>query len=366
MQSPTLNWIVERYNEFKRRFGYYVTVTLENGVKVRLGHFKIKQKEMEELAEKLRTEKARVEKVELEEAEVKPPPPYTTDEMLADAARYLKMSSKKAMQIAQSLFEMGLITYHRTDSTRVSDVGLRVAREWITDNIGEEEYAPRRWGEGGAHECIRPTRPVDSKTLLKLVREGAYKLPQKLTRDHLALYDLVFRRFMASQMKPAKTLRQKAVVVVSDIKVELEGVVEVLKHGFSKVYPLRVQRVAKLEQGVYSIRDVEYYRASDVSLYNEGDVVELMRKREIGRPSTYATILATLLKRGYVRKNEKGQLIPTTLGFKVNWFLRKNYEPLVSEERTRYLEKLMREIEEGKSNYQEVLAELYREVTSLR
>ncbi|BAA29893.1 reverse gyrase [Pyrococcus horikoshii] len=255
-------------------------------------------------------------------------------------------------------------TYHRTDSIHVSNTGIEVAKEYITQEIGEEYFTPRKWGEEGAHEAIRPTRPIDTGRLIQLIRDGIITIPKNLTRDHFRLYDLIFRRFMASQMKPAKILYEKAIISTPFKDVEVEGYIDVLYDGWSKIKSLPLRQIPKLEKGQrLRVKEVKQWRAPKVSLYTQGDVIALMKERGIGRPSTYAKIVQTLLQRGYVIETKgKKKLVPTEKGIKVYQYLITKYKDLVSEERTRQLEKIMDMVEEAKADYQDVLNELYEEI----
>lgn len=256
-------------------------------------------------------------------------------------------------------------TYHRTDSHRVSNVGIRIAKEYIAQEIGEEYFHARKWEtkEEGAHECIRPTRPLNVERLRSLIEEGVIKTAETMTWQHYKLYQLIFNRFMASQMTPAKVKRLKAKIKFNEIaEANIEGIIEVIEPGFTIIQSIKT--IPKLEEPL-NVIDVKFKKIPTVSLYTQGDVVELMKKRGIGRPSTYATIIQTLLERGYVEEKNK-MLKPTKLGIKIYEYLSKFYNNLVSEERTRELEKKMEEIEEGRVNYQYILKDLYEEIKTLK
>ncbi|WP_456421893.1 reverse gyrase [Thermococcus sp.] len=257
-------------------------------------------------------------------------------------------------------------TYHRTDSTHVSNTGIEVAKEYITQELGEEYFRPRHWGEEGTHEAIRPTRPIDTGRLMQLIRDGIIQLPRNLTRNHYRLYDMIFRRFMTSQMVPARVLYERAVINAGVGKVELEGYVEIIEEGWTRLRSPPVRQLPKLEPGArLKVVDSKKWKAPKVSLYTQGDIIALMKERGIGRPSTYAKIVETLLRRGYVIETKgRKKLVPTEKGIKVYHYLVSKYRELVSEERTRELEKLMDLIEEGRADYMEVLNGLYAEITS--
>ncbi len=341
-QTPTLGWIIERYEEHRKRKD--VTVVRGEGIFLRVDG-------------KLASPgilKAQVVPEGIEEEIVRPIPPFTTDEMLREASRILKLGAKRVMEIAQSLFETGLITYHRTDSIRVSDAGFRVAAEVLG-----EDFVPRRWGEGGAHECIRPTKPLTAKELLDYIREGLIAPPEGFSKDHIRLYDLIFRRFIASQTRESIVVRQRYKLVLDGQEIEDYRVVEV-KGGWAVHYPFVYQVKPPLVGGPIEV-EVKHLQVPAAPLFTQGDVVALMKERGIGRPSTYATIIDKLLQRRYViERNSK--LIPTRLGVQVYDFLTAEYPDLISEERTRILEEKMNAVEEGLADYQELLDELYREI----
>ncbi len=312
-----------------------------------------------------------VEDVSEEEVELKPLPPFTTDSMLAEAASRLGLSAPDAMRIAQDLFELGLITYHRTDSTRISDAGIGVAREYLHYKYGDERlgevFYPRHWGAGGAHEAIRPTRPIDAEKLRHLVEEGAIQLARPLTQRHYKLYDLIFRRFIASQMKSAKVRRQKAKITLvveglerkpKRIAKEVEKIIEIIEGGWLEVYPvLRLER--PLAKGEYFVKEVLFRIWSPQQLLTQAEVVRMMKEKGIGRPSTYAKIIETLLRRGYVVSSGRaGSLVATKRGIGVYDFLMKRFGEIVSEETTRKLQEIMDKIEEGALYYEDVLDDI--------
>jgi reverse gyrase len=278
-------------------------------------------------------------------------------------------------------------TYHRTDSTRVSDVGISIAREYIDENFGHDYFYPRHWGEGGAHECIRPTHPWDVEELRSMMLAGQL---QRITKDHLRLYELIFKRFMASQMRPAEVEITKfeatPILEKEDLpqpKLEEEVITAILKDGFNlmtpiEVYYLKEETFKVVEQKEFTDEEgqkVEKHLNSAMKIYKlvplaypytQGSLIEEMKKRGIGRPSTYAQIVQKLLDRGYVIER-KNFLFPTKLGKEVyNYLIRlKEAEKFVKEEFTRILEELMDKIEQGEVYYIDVLKDLYYEVLKI-
>ena len=373
VQTPVLGWVIERYEEHKKSRKKFYIIKFE-GVEI---EFSEDELTVEPSPAKLAVHgEVEVEKLSEAIETLKPLPPYTTDTMLEDANSVLRLDASTTMKLAQDLFEMGFITYHRTDSTRVSDAGIAIAREWISERFGEGEFVPRRWGEGGAHEAIRPTRPLSAEELKRLIEDGLITPPKALTARHFALYDLIFRRFMASQMKEAKVkkalYRVKLVVEgVEAARKDLESVVEVVEEGFLKLYSL--VRVEALPEGRFPVKEARGVVRHTVPLYSQADLIRMMKERGLGRPSTYAKIVSTLIERRYVTLSKVGKkLVPTARGFAVyayltgkvygsGWTARalsviikpegkksSYFSKFVSEEATRRLEEIMDEIAEKK------------------
>ncbi|MCC6010444.1 MAG: DNA topoisomerase, partial [Fervidicoccaceae archaeon] len=284
-----------------------------------------------------------------------------------DASRILKFSATYTMSLAQELFELGLITYHRTDSTRVSDTGIAVAREYL-QNYNPDLFVPRTWSleKEGAHEAIRPVRPIDANMLRKMIETGEIDVVRPLTKAHYMLYDLIFRRFIASQSR-------KAIAVVQTVEIMLPGGATVKRQfyinyedpGFTVFY-MPVPTRHELVPGEYIVEKVSVKTRRTVYPYTQGEVVNEMKKRGIGRPSTYAVIVNKLLSRNYaVSMGKSGFLKPTELGEEVYHYLSTNFKDLVSEERTRELEKKMDAVSEGKTDYIEILKDLYEEISRI-
>ncbi len=363
VQTPVLGWIVKNYEEHRASIRKIYRVRVA-GLEVEFLADEFQGMKPEEV-KKL---KAEIEVLKDEIVEVKPLPPFTTDMMLSEASAKLGLGAPQVMQLAQELFELGFITYHRTDSTRVSDAGIAVAREYLQEKLGDtwkDYFAPRTWGAGGAHECIRPTRPLDPERLRQLIAEGIMQPVRRLTRRHFALYDLIFRRFIASQMKPAKLEKQTILLRIGSAEKTLEVYVKVVEPGFTLFYQ-PFQLYQSFKKGEYPVEDVISYKKALTPLLSQGDVVRLMKERGIGRPSTYAKIVQTILQRKYVKETPKHKkLVPTKLGMHVYAWLTERYGSLVSEQRTRELEAQMDLIERGEKEYQEVLRELYEEIKSI-
>lgn len=413
VQTPVLGWIIERFIEYKKNLKKHYLIEIsydDNKLTIEFIEDELVGALPSLSKEEIMKQYVEVRKVEEKEEEIKPLPPFTTDTLLSEASIKYRLSTAEIMNIAQELFEMGFITYHRTDSTRVSDVGINVAKEYLREKYGDKYkkyFVPRTWGTGGAHEAIRPTRPIDAERLRELIAEGIIQPVRRLTRNHYLIYDLIFRRFIASQMRSAKIRKEVINVKLGNAIKRLELVVELIDPGFLEIYPI-VEVVKEIPTGKYPVTNVKEATRSSKPLYTQGDIVALMKKKKIGRPSTYAKIIQTIIQRGYVAETTKQKkLLATPLGRGVYTFLtslilediaRKAAEEgysiatdlyeefkelskhvsketayllsekvrkLVSEERTRVLEQYMDQVEEGKRDYQDVLKELYEEVKDI-
>jgi reverse gyrase len=357
-QSPVLGWVVDRFRESRQKKNY-VVIELESGITIWLDV--TGREDRRDLAKSLEGQVAQVKVLSEEVIEVKPRPPYTTDSLLADAYSFLHLSPGSAMRMAQDLFETGLTTYHRTDSTRISSHGIGIARDYI-DSRFPGEFRARPWGEQGAHEAIRTTRSLDQEKLSESIRKGELKLSKSLTRYHEGLYGIVFRRFVASQMQSAMVRVQKFEVSVSDFRVEMQRRVEVVRKGFTHVVPLRLE--PKVTSGPQRVKSTALKTVPKVRLFTLADLVSEMKRKGIGRPSTYAKLADTVLRRRYAFEVH-GRIIATNLGMQVSDYLRSNFTKYVSEETTKALGDKMQQVEEGKEDYQKMLAELYEEVKSM-
>lgn len=340
VQTPVLKWIIEREKEFhrKKKVAY-------------IPEFDLYLEEVED--EELEIEVELLE--EVKELRI-PQPPYTTDEMLKDANNILSFSSSLTIKLAQNLFEGGLITYHRTDSTYVSEAGMRVASEYLG-----EEFKGRNWRiREGAHECIRPTRPWDKELLQKMLYEGVIHT-ENITSKHLALYDLIFRRFMASQCREFEVKIRKYEVKYGTNSIVEERIINVQGKAFELYKSVKIK--GELPQGRIKVKP-RFIEVPEGYPYTQADIVRLMKERSIGRPSTYATIIEKLFLRKYISE-KKRWLFPTELGKKVCDYLITNYGSFVSEERSRKLLEKMDYIEVQKLNYEDVLKEIYNEVKEI-
>ncbi|MEM2393930.1 MAG: reverse gyrase [Candidatus Bathyarchaeia archaeon] len=359
VQTPVLGWIINRTLEARKK-RKVLFATLSNNLRVSF-ETPLLPFPQNKLAEYIKDLKAKITNLKEEIRVINPPPPYTTDTMLRDASIKLNFSASKTMMLTQDLFEMGLCTYHRTDATTVSTTGINVAREYMQDKY-PQLFSPKRYAMEGAHECIRPTRPIDVEQLRNLISLGVLRFPKKLTYDHLQLYDLIFTRFITSQMKAAKLLYQRFRVTLDGNETLVEHPIKIVEDGFNLLTPIRLAQ--PVHESEYVLKNAKIVSLPAVSLLKEGDVIALMKERGIGRPSTYSKIISTILDRHYA-VTVKNKLVGTKLGLRVYEYLSSKFADYVSEETTRKLESIIDAIEQGKVDHQVVLKGLYDEILKI-
>lgn len=365
VQTPVLSWVIDSYNRYLSGRGYWVKIYTDYAKDI--GVIRIFVRDREE-AEKISREKyLEIKRIDKQRRILQPQPPFTTDTLISVANSVMRLSPSVTMRIAQNLFESGLITYHRTDSTHVSDYGIRIAKQFISQSFGEELFRGREWGdEKGAHEAIRPTHPIPSDELLDSMLLGEIPIV-KLDDTHKRVYDLIFRRFIASQMREADVEICKIGLFVGGYETTLEGICRVFDEGFLKVYnSYRLIPRELLERGEIEIREVKIQRGSSEKLLTSGEVIKLMKEKAIGRPSTYAKAIENNKRHGYVIESKRlGYLIPTKTGLVVYETIKSLYPSIVSERATRLLEEKLSSIERGEKNAEEALKEILYELRDL-
>ncbi len=358
VQTPVLGWIVERSKKLREK-EELITLKLENGLEL---SFRAPRGSYRKIVKNGYVE---IKEVEIREEEMNPYPPFTTDTLISALTSVLRVDASVAMQIAQKLFENGLITYHRTSSTTVSSTGMNIAKEYISLNFGENYFKARKWEAEGAHECIRPTRPIDAQKLRSLVALKILRFPSPLTEKDFIAYDIIFRRFVASQMKAARIERLKFKVVFDNEEREFDFINRIIEEGFTKLIRVQERRILGLEEGKTKVIEIQKRVVPKFYPYTYSEIVSMMKTKGIGRPSTYAKILEILKKRRYVKEIKKSLLISTSLGNKVYEFSQQNFSKYLNEETTRKLEEEMDNIENGKRNFEDVLREIYVEVKEI-
>ena len=342
-----------------------------NGKKQRIPN----EKEVNKHIKRLRSSQFSVQKVVKKRKRRSPSPPFITSTMQLEAAKRLGFSTLRTMRTAQSLYEgvelgeagpVGLITYMRTDSVRLAESAIAAAKRYITDNFGSDYSSPRRFKNKNlsqdAHEAIRPTD-------LSLTPE---KIREYLTVDQYKLYDLIYRRFLASQMSDAVYDTTK-VEIASNGYLFVSDEQTLVFDGFLRVFP---DRNGEKEKGYHLPELSEGMLISPKKIspkqnftkppprFSEGTLVKQLEADGIGRPSTYAQIISTLFARKYVVKRDK-TLVPTEIGRIVNEFLSGRFEQIFDVGFTAELESKLDKIEEGKANWVGVLSDFYEELEEL-
>ncbi len=350
-----------------------------NGEKASIGS----EEEARRIVEELERQPFQVADISRRERQRSPAPPFTTSTLQQEAARKLRFTASKTMQIAQQLYEgielgkegaVGLITYMRTDSTRIAPEAQSEARRFITDRFGQD-FVPERPPvyksakmAQEAHEAIRPT---------SVFRDPA-SVRRYLTRDQLALYTLIWNRFVASQMPPA--VYDVTTVDIRAGRFTLRASGRVLKFpGFTRLYiegedeapktkpeeareeaeeelPLPPLEVGEVLQLLHL--DPEQHFTQPPPRYTEASLVKELEQRGIGRPSTYATILSIIQNRDYVVK-EEGKFKPTELGELVVELLLKSFPQIMDYDFTARMESTLDEVEEGKVSWLDEMRRFY-------
>ena len=312
-----------------------------------------------------------VEDVKKSEKKRTPAPPFTTSTMQQEASRKIGFSIKKTMSVAQGLYEgvkiqdkgtVGLITYMRTDSTRISEEARATAKTYITETYGKDYYENRYYKTNkeaqDAHEGIRPT-------YAELEPE---KIKDSLTKDQYKLYKLIYNRFMASQMVSAIYDTMSVTINANDYTFKANG--QNLKFkGFMTLYVEGTDGKEEKEAGmlpeliqdeIVKLEKIEPKQSftEPPARYTEASLVKTLEEKGIGRPSTYSPTITTILERRYIEKEQK-QLVPTELGKIVNKLLCENFADVINVEFTAKVETEFDNIAEGKENWKKMIEEFY-------
>ncbi|MBI2033881.1 MAG: type I DNA topoisomerase [Candidatus Liptonbacteria bacterium] len=321
------------------------------------------KEEAEKILRDLEKSSYRILKIEKKEGQKNPMPPFITSTLEQSASRLLGFSSKKTMFMAQRLYENGYITYMRTDSLNISGEALRGATEWINKNLGSKYLLtkPRIFKTKSrlaqeAHEAIRPTKvEIEPKNL-------------RLEKTLQKLYDLIWRRFMASQLPPAIFEATRVEVEAKSLK---SSRVHLLKasgnllrfDGFLKLWPMKFEEreIPPLEEkeDLKLIKaKAEEHHTEPPPRYNEASLIKTLENYGIGRPSTYAPIISVIQERGYVEKNQ-GKFFPTDIGTLVNKVMTENFPEVVDVQFTAKMEEDLDEIAKGDKEWHGVIRKFY-------
>lgn len=402
VQSVAVRLIVERereINAFVSEVSYKVVAVFrdEKGANVRatLGRrFKTKE-EAHEFLEKCKNATFRIEDITTRPVKKSPAPPFTTSTLQQEAARKLGYTVAQTMMIAQRLYESGLITYMRTDSVNLSELALTTSRDTILNLMGERyvhtrQYATKTKGAQEAHEAIRPTY-MSNETI-----EG--------TSQEVHLYELIWKRTLASQMADAELEKTTATISISGCSDEFQAVGEVVTFdGFLKVYKESFDDETEQEDkvGLPKMEVGQVLQREEISAvqrfsqaparYTEASLVRKLEELGIGRPSTYAPTISTIQQRGYVEKgneegvkreyallkltgkeieetvqtemsgSEKSKLIPTDVGCVVNDFLMQYFPKIMDYNFTASVEKEFDEVAEGEKKWTDMMEVFYKD-----
>ena len=386
VQSVAVKLIVDRENEIRNfvpeeYWNIYATLLDEKSKKEFEAKFygkdgkKIdlhKKEEVDEILANIENGKYIVTNVKLGEKKRTPAPPFTTSTMQQEASRKLGFSLKKTMSVAQGLYEgvkipekgtVGLITYMRTDSTRISEEAREAAKEEITKTYGNAYYENRYYKKSSeaqdAHEAIRPT----------YINISPESIRTSLTLDQYRLYKLIYNRFLASQMAPAVYDTINVDIDVNKYNFKASG--QNLKFkGFMVLYVEGNDSNENDDENVMlpmleAGQEVKKKKLNPKqsfteppARYTEASLVKELEAKGIGRPSTYSPIITTIIERRYVEKDKK-QLVPTELGEVVNKLLIENFSDVVNVEFTAKVENEFDDVASGKEEWKQVLRDFY-------
>ena len=367
---PEEYWTIEGEYKTANKEKFPVTVTHRKGEKLEISN----EEEANSVVNAIAKQEGVVNTVETRQRSRKAPAPFTTSTMQQDGVRKLNMNAKRVMAAAQHLYEgkeiggyghVGLITYMRTDSTRISKEMQDKAKDYILKTYGSEFYPskPNVFGAKSnaqdAHEAIRPTM---------------LELPPKmvapyLSGDELKLYTLIWNRFLASQMAPQKTQTVTMTFAIDEYSLKSVGS-RVLFTGFTEVY----EEANKDEQDAsatlphfekgqrilpVSMEGIQHF-TQPPSRYSEAGLIKILEEQGIGRPSTYAATIDTILKRNYVERKDK-QFVPTDLGFAVVEFLTTHFGKFINTKFTASMEEELDHIAQGTNFYEAVIHAFYEQ-----
>jgi len=387
VQSVAVKMIIDRENEiknFKPEEYWSIETKFQKEKDIFEGFFygiegkKAKlstEQDVKEILSKLDGKKFKIDKVNKRERKRNPALPFTTSSLQQDAARQLNFRARKTMMVAQQLYEgidlgrksggiTGLITYMRTDSTRISDTAIAEAKEYIVEHYGKEylgkkKSTKQKAGAQDAHEAIRPTSAMRDPKSLKDV----------LSNDQYRLYKLIYERFLASQMSPAVMDTMTVHLLNNGVEFRATGS-KVKFKGFSKVYVEGTDEKKEKEKYLPDLEEGMIVDAKDITpnqhftqpppRYTEARLVGTLEKEGIGRPSTYAPTLDTIQRRGYVKIEEK-RFHPTEIGEIVIEMLQEYFPEIIDVDFTVKMEGDLDAIEEGKTKWVQVIDEFYQD-----
>ncbi|MCC8160731.1 MAG: type I DNA topoisomerase [Oscillospiraceae bacterium] len=365
---PREYWSIETLlTEPKSKKGFMAKYYGENGKEVTLNN----AQEAKAVSNDVKNAEFLVQKVKRGQQKRNPQPPFTTSTLQQDASKKYNFQAAKTMQIAQTLYEgvnlggrigtIGLITYMRTDSLRIADDAQKEAVEYLTNTYGKEYVNPKQYktrkNAQDAHEAIRPTS----------INIVPINIKDKLTNDQYRLYKLIWERFAASQMSSA---------VYDTMQVTLDANGHTFKasdssvrfKGYTTVYEEPADEKEKKSKSLPNIEENEKVNLKNIeekqhftqppARYSDATLIKELEEKGIGRPSTYAPTISTIVSRGYVVRSKK-QLVPTELGFVTTDIMKNNFSDIVDVEFTAGMEQELDSVEDGATDWKKVLNEFY-------
>jgi len=364
------NFVPQEYWEIEAELKKKTTGEIFKAKLVKIGEDKAEIKNEESaksLIEEIKKEKFIVSHIEIKEKKRNPQPPFTTSKLQQEAFNKLRFSAEKTMRIAQELYEgidlgkeerIGLITYMRTDSVKIADTALKELRQFIKDRFGEDylpkvpyQYKAKKTAQE-AHEAIRPTS----------VWREPEKIKEYLTPDQYKLYELIWKKFVSSQMNPAifevvtiDIQAGKYLFSSSGSKLIFPGYLSVYKEEEEENVLPFLDKGEELD--LINLLPSQHF-TKPPPRYSDATLVKALEEEGVGRPSTYAPIIQTIIARDYVRR-EKGYFYPTEIGMIVTELLEEFFPDILNIRFTAEMEEKLDEIEEGKVDWVNLLHEFY-------
>lgn len=380
VQSVTVRLIVDREREiqaFKPEEYWDIIASLKSNLKSKilnpfdaklikkndeiLDKFAIKNKdEADKILKELNGAEYKVEKIEKKEMRRQPKPPFTTSTLQQEAVNKLRWSAKQTMMIAQQLYESGFITYMRTDSVNLSEESLKNAKETINKNFGENysldearRFKTKTKRAQEAHEAIRPSNPKNIPSSIE----------SNLDQKQYKLYDLIWKRFIACQMKEAVFDSTGVDIKANNYTFRANG--QVIKFdGWMKAYGGKIEENLLPELSENEILELiqllpNQHFTEPPPRYSEAALIKALEEYGIGRPSTYAPTITTIQTRNYVEKNDQKKFTPTETGFLVSDLLVEHFPKIIDIGFTAKIEEEFDEIAEGKIKWTDVIKNFY-------
>ncbi len=377
VQSVAVRLIVEREREIKNfdiKEYWSILAHLKKGddlcqaelIKIRgktIPKLKLTKEIAEEASQELKKAKYKIIDINKKETSKNPPIPFTTSSLQQTANRLLGYSAKQTMMMAQKLYEQGYITYMRTDSLNLSPNFLEDVKLWLKENKGEKYYleSPRRFknkskGAQEAHEAIRPTK----------VKNDPKYLETKIDKKFISLYRLIWQRAVASQMPAAKlmnTTMEIEAIHKNSYSLKANGQILTFS-GYLEIYPEKnkdqiLPNWKKSDDLNLEKLDTNQHFTKPPARYSDAGLVKELEKHGIGRPSTYAPTISTIIARNYVDRDEAKRLFPTDIAFVVNDLLLKHFSEIVDFNFTAEMEDNLDKVAIGEKNWVPIIEKFY-------